>query len=170
MSANSYILVHFVERQSVGTKWLRKREEWPFHITLVPWFDTVNRYALDSLLEQIAKSTAPFEALVGKRITFGETVNVHLIDDQADVKRLHTQLLAVLQGLDFQFQSDSIYIADNYRAHITEHQVGNTLAPDDQVDFSDFSLVQLLELPNGQCCEVLKNFSLQDSEDWGPAA
>lgn len=121
MSQERFILVAFVNHEEVGKTFRRRRDEWPYHVTLVPWF-VANKARLDALLRQTAVRQKSFEATIGSLEHFGDddSIPVNLIESPGTFRALHTQLLESVKdagGTDY----DERWLHDAYKPHVTRH-------------------------------------------------
>lgn len=159
--AGDHIVVHMVEPQPVGTQFERTRLNWPLHITLLGWFAGALAVDLDSGLSQIARTTAPISATVGEQLGFGPSgeVPVNIIAEQAQIRPLHSDLHAVVQGAGGVLASDQ-YVGNHFVAHITHHGAKRR-HEGDVIAIDNFQLVTLL--PNN-ICEVTTDFKLEGEQ------
>jgi hypothetical protein len=95
------ILVCLVEQDRIGRKFTRRRNDWPYHVTLVPWFHTDDDTVLDAVLESCAHHSTPFEAVVGPERSFGDhgEVHVNIIAQPEQFHGLHVSLLTAIKSL-----------------------------------------------------------------------
>lgn len=166
----SLIIVHLVEKRPEGNIFLRKRADWPLHVTLVPWFKITDdaQKALLAALQTYAASKSPFTLHVGEEEQFGATkdVPVNLLVEQTPVLQLHNELMAVVQGYNVQFHGNASAhsgVEQTYRAHITHHQAADGLHrrfPGDEEVFDSITIARLLDDNGSQICEVIRNIQL----------
>jgi 2'-5' RNA ligase len=162
MQAGSLILVHFLEEQAEGYRFERKRNQWPLHITLVPWFTVADEEVLKACLTSVMQTTEAFAVTVGEQVLFGghQEIAVNLISDQTDVVRLHHSLMALLQGMMVRIY-DTHWTGAAYRAHITRHDAPHQWRTEgSKENFYDVHLVRLLA---GNVCEIAERFVLNGS-------
>lgn len=160
MGPGSSILVSFIEKQSEGMRFQRRRNSWPLHITLVPWFRVDNEQGLEAALSKVANATLPFTLRIGQELLFGANadVPVNIIADQAKVVELHKALWSAVtaEGADVVSRR---WIGESFRAHITQHDSkGGNLTPGEAVAVDSLNIVHLQE---GDVCQIGKQFRLQ---------
>lgn len=125
MKAGSNILVHLVESKSVGYQFEKKREQWPFHITLVRWF-FAEESQKDVLLEgvrEICDAADPITVRVGNVELFGtqHDTPVNVISDVSALRGLHAALMHEVDESGAEWQVPRTYTGSAYRPHITRH-------------------------------------------------
>ena len=151
-----FIVVHFLQRQAVGTTFLRTRNDWPLHITLVTWFTAPDP---NELLRQLAATAAQlkqFDAVLGGEEDFAMDARVTVIERQKDMDQLHRVLLAAAQETGGVVR-DGRWTGDAYRAHVTHHDNEPAPGSGERLTVDGFSLVRLLP---GNRCGVSYNFLL----------
>jgi 2'-5' RNA ligase len=170
-SQTSFILVHLVEKRSVGERFLRKRAEWPLHITLAPWF-YVDSWKEATLLEAIkacVQSKHRFQAEVGEELLFtssgDKNVAVNVMADQLPFKDMQTDLLDIVRQYYDSFHAAEPYIEDAFTAHITHHEHMGTVhrrVSGDVEDIDNVTVLRLISARPTDYCEVVAHFSLPD--------
>ena len=166
----SCILVHLVEKRSVGERFLRHRNTWPLHITLVPWFyiDQEKEAALITSLDMYSRTRHGFQAVVGQEHIFTggkQEVRVNLMADQSPIKSLHTDLFGLVRSYYTSFHADKPYIEDRFIAHITHHELEGVTHRRTASDSEEIDTVTLLRLAPSQptdYCEVVANFAFKN--------
>lgn len=152
-----YILVYFLERQLSGKRFLRTRNEWPMHITLVPWFSVSDEQALIRSVQSLAKSTSPFDVPLGDIKGFGNNATVTVAADQSAVGKLHQTLLGLVRDTVHDMQ----WVNERYVAHVTHHDGQPVPQPGTVLPVHDFWLVRLR--PENMC-EITRRFTLGDEQ------
>jgi 2'-5' RNA ligase len=170
-----YILVHLVEKRSVGERFLRRRAEWPLHITLVPWFyvEAAQEAVCIDALQRYAKHAAGFTAKVGEEITFtapngDKNIPVNLMADQARLRELHQGLVDIVRDCSAGFMVSKPYVGDKFRAHITHHiadGVAHRRVAGDTENIADFTLLRLIPHRPTDYCEVAEHFTLEGDHE-----
>lgn len=160
MQQSTLILVVMIEPQPVGYKFARKRDEWPLHITLVPWFaiSPDDNPAFQNALAAYAASLQSFVVTVGQEAHFGSSgdVCVNVISDQEPLQSIHEDLLDVVQAYGGHPDPGAhTWTQTAYRAHITHHAGGRRHQGDTET-IASFSLVRLGE---ANACEVVSNYA-----------
>lgn len=155
METGSLILVVMVEPPAISYSFRRKRMDWPLHITLIPWFKTVDEQAVIESIKRALGAIPSFELTVGSDTMFGET-SVSLIADPEPIVDLHNVLLeTVAQNVVFSQMPN--WIGNEYQPHITHHD-DSRLADGQKVTVKDVTVVRLL--PNN-ICQVVDIMELQ---------
>jgi 2'-5' RNA ligase len=165
--SGTYILVYMVEKQDAGYRFLRRRSDWPLHVTLVPWFVVTDDKTAELItkLETHAREIVPFDATVGPEIGLGasQEIPVNLITDVQPFRAMQDRLLDGVRSTYMSFMAANVFIEDQYKPHITHHKVGNEMhkVPEGTiVRVDEFSLVRLGPAQEQQACEVVRNFKL----------
>jgi hypothetical protein len=60
------IVVYFLKPQPPGYEFARTRDDWPLHITLVPWFGNVAVEDIRAALQKCAEAVKPFTLVLGE--------------------------------------------------------------------------------------------------------
>jgi 2'-5' RNA ligase len=175
MLQTQYILVHFVETQKIGHRFIRSRAEWPLHITLIPWFTVHAELTTPFIaaLTERAQQCCRFDATVGEEHAFtapngDKRVPVNLMANQKPFRNLHNQLLNLVRDYYMSFEVTNPYIGDRFRAHITHHTKDGVVyrcTQGDTLHIKDFSLVRLIPGKDTQKCEVVENFYLTEDHE-----
>jgi 2'-5' RNA ligase len=162
----SMIVVAFAEPQEPGFMFPRHRNDWPFHITLVPWFDIDEGRDVEPVLEEVARAASPFRTTLGEFTHFGpkDNVPVYILKDQAELKELHDRLLAGVLETGARLHV-ARWIGENFRAHITQHDGANMYETGDIAAVTGFYLVRLIDRPEGQFCEIIKRCNFAGNEN-----
>ncbi|MDJ0338030.1 2'-5' RNA ligase family protein [Cryobacterium sp. PH31-O1] len=117
---------------------------WPLHITVLAPFET------DAAPAEIARVTAaalagflPLTVVAGTDELFGRhhDIPVTLIDDNAELTRLHDLLVEALRPLACT-PSHSAFTGPNFRAHVTVKSQGRVYAGD-ELSLSQIALVDM---------------------------
>lgn len=155
-----FILVHFINPQSIGLTFERRRMQWPLHITLIVWFGlpaAARQDELEARLQEVAGSSAPFDLEIGPVAYFGpkKDVPVNTVLNQSPAHSLHINLKKTLDTLEVSYQSEQ-WTGNAFTAHITQHgdaevEAGTTLR------IEDFYLAELLPK---NTCRVVKRYDL----------
>ena len=152
------ILVHFLDNQPLGLRFLRQCNGWPLHVTLMPWFSVADEIALQAELARLATRTSQFTTSFGNQIAFNPETDVTLVQDTSGLHQLHLDLLniATRNGAS---QRTSNWVGDAYKPHVTHHDGQPIPQTGDALPIYDFSLVRLLA---DNVCEVVRHFNLGD--------
>lgn len=124
MKPGSNTLVHLPEQQPIGYQFKNRHEDWPLHITLVPWFyiDEPQEEGLFKDLQGICEATETIDVLVGNPELFGPgSKPVNVIPDEVALHGLHKQLLHRVDESDAELQVPRTQVGRLYRPHITLH-------------------------------------------------
>lgn len=155
------IVVHFVEPVMVGARFVRTRNTWPLHITLVPWFSATDEAAVVTQLQEVATASEPFLVQVGAERAFGpqQEIPVHIIEpnDQPLVRKLHEQLTATLRQLLVTFESER-WMGEHFTAHITHHQ--EPFRARREGEHLTVEVLHLVRLEEHNVCEIVRQFRL----------
>ena len=151
------ILVYFLDEQPLGKQFLRKRKEWPLHITLAPWFEVVDEPALIANLEALAGRTESFSIQLGPVEQFGNNATVTVVVDQTAVRKLQEVLLKVVASV-----RDNRWVGKHYKAHVTHHDGQPSPETGAVLDLSAFWLVRLLP---DNVCEIAHRFALKGNDE-----
>jgi 2'-5' RNA ligase len=149
------ILVYFLSEQSEGFEFKRTRNDWPMHITLVPWFVT-DAADLDEQLQNCAREAAPFDVVLGDEAQFNPDTRVTIPADTQDISQLHDQLLKCVEASGGKLRTDR-WIRESYKAHVTHHDSQPIPRSGDTYRVDSFSMVTLLP---GNRCKVTQRFPL----------
>lgn len=160
--SGDYILLHFVDKQPLGSTFLRERNQIPLHMTLVSWFRTSRVADLEFPLDEFSRQTRAVDLQIGGEEQFGphKDVPVNVIANPEPVRALHDGLLALITEhggvlLDY------VWSANNYRPHITRHDAADNVQEGDVLVCSGMSLVRL---EGGNTCKVVENWNLNTHE------
>src|SRR5690349_7548482 len=96
-STGDFIIVYFLDKQPVGTEFLRRRDEWPLHITLVPCFEASAPRKLIAGLGATKAQLQPFEAVLGAEEQFNDQTRVTLLKKPAAMSSLGDKLVIVVE-------------------------------------------------------------------------
>jgi 2'-5' RNA ligase len=154
----SHIIVHFLEEVPIGYTFQRKRDSWPLHITLLPWFtgtsDTVGMQCTRFASEETA-----FQFTFGEQTAFNTTTNVTLLDDYTTMQALHRKLYTLVRQCGGQFQNTK-WVGDSYVPHMTHH-AGRPVPYKGETRYCmQFSLVTLLA---DNICRVERHSTLRST-------
>lgn len=155
--AGDFIVVHFLQRQDVGTTFLRTRNDWPLHITLATWFTVPDPRQLLQRLVSTAARQKQFDAVLGAEADFDMGARVTLVEQQKDIHELHRSLLVDVHEAAGVVRSER-WTGDAYRPHVTHHDNEPAPISGERLRVDGFSLVRLL---TGNRCGVSYNFSLE---------
>lgn len=153
----SYIIIHLVEPKEEGRTFRRTRLGWPLHITLVPWFTSLDDAKMTVALAALARKQPAFTVTVGEEALFGseQDVAVSLVATTAPCEALHRALVDMLRSQNVVFASER-YMEAEYRPHVTHHGERRRRSGDIET-VNDITLVRLLDQ---QTCEVVRHFKL----------
>ena len=152
MRPGSLILVTMAEQVEQGYTFERKRQEWPLHVTLVPWFETdANKNDVIKRLTNTVRTLNAFDAVIGAEDNFGPNgdVRVNVVSDPHHFSFLHNVVVAALDELAPKYISE-IYMRENYKPHVTHHGT-NHMHIGDIVHVQDVAVVEYQE---HNMCEV----------------
>jgi 2'-5' RNA ligase len=149
------ILVHFLKPQPVGQRFRYRHNEWPLHITLVPWFFTEKQVELLRALTAAAEWVQPFTVELQKTAWFDEDTKVTLVGG-AGLPELHQRLLEVVAANNGQL-ANTTWVGKTYKPHVTHHQDAVPPAKGSKIVVDNISLVRLKP---ENICEVEHNFPL----------
>jgi hypothetical protein len=155
------IVIHFLERQPVGKRFLRHRNDWPLHVTLLPWFFVPDEAALQAELSKLASATPLISTIFAEQAKFNPTTNVTLVRDATLLHKLHIDLLNSAGKVDAQHRTLE-WTGDNYQPHATHHDGQPVPQTGDELVVDNFSLVRMLD---GNMCEVVRHFELKDPRE-----
>jgi 2'-5' RNA ligase len=150
-----FILVHFLDKQPVGGQFLRHRNDWPLHITLVPWF-TADEELTRTQIAEMGLRLKPCVATFADVVDFNPQTRVTLMHSDGGINTLHERLLEVILRIGGQLRVLE-WIGSNYRPHVTHH--GNAPIPTSGqlLSMDQFSLVRLVPT---NICEVMDHIPI----------
>jgi hypothetical protein len=158
-----YILVTFVDQQDSGKHFVRSRNIWPLHITVVGWFsiDHAGFTEFEEDLHKIAGTFAAKKLMVGSEALFGENneVVVNTLSDSEYTHSIHSALLHLVTQHGGRLV-DSRWIGADYSAHITHH--GDVRCHEGDLFLYDH--VQLVRLQAGGVCEIGTRFNFKAAQ------
>jgi len=136
-SRNERLIIIPVGPYKIGAEF----EEWPLHITIVPWFPCDNEKQLDILLLEIASRHKSFEVSAGKITFFGKKkeLPVNLINAPGNLYRLHWDVFHSLEKNGFSVHQKD-YLGPNYKPHVSS-QGYKSVKAGDKISVNRFSLV-----------------------------
>ncbi len=142
MVRNEHLVVVMLEPMPLGVEF----EDWPLHITLVPWFPGKDEIRLDEILAGVANKNQKFEVTVGEQVMFGprKDIPVNLLVRDGDLYRLHWDVFQSLEKNGF-FIHQKTHLGQNYRAHIT-HQKERHKKKGEKLAINSFALVGQIRL------------------------
>jgi hypothetical protein len=145
---NRVILVAFILPKPLHYEF----DEWPNHITLVPYFNTNDYALLDTQLKDLTESVNPIAYEIGETDFFGanQKVKVSLIVKNMPLQDLHTKLLNV--ALQHDNKIDVRHCGVNYIPHIT-HNESTVPSKGDQRKIMEFYLVK--KVTNGSKLKMI---------------
>lgn len=156
---NEHLVVVLLESMPLGVEF----EDWPLHITLVPWFPCRDESRLDKVLQGVAANNHKLQVTVGKRVMFGprKDIPVNLLTNDGDLYRLHWDVFRTLETNGFPIHQKT-HLGQNYRAHIT-HQGKRHKNEGDVLPINSFVLVRQIRLKKtGRMIKaVVKEYELQ---------
>jgi len=138
-------------------------EEWPLHITLVPWFPAKDKSKLDDLLAKIAGEHPKLKVTAGKKDIWGKRnqFEVNLINDPGGLHRLHWDVYHTLERNGFPIHQKE-HLGDKYRPHFIYHP-DNSVKKGDELSISKFALIrQVRQKKTGRMIKaVAKEYNLK---------
>ena len=155
------ILVYFLENQQVGYEFVRTREDWPMHITLVPWFGSADPRLLETDLQKLAHGIRPFTVTLGEEQKLNPETTVHVVADSVEIRRLHEALMMLSEAAGGKLRTDR-WILGRYKAHVTHHETQPLPQTGGTYTVGAFWLVSLLP---GRRCKVVAKFELGTSSE-----
>lgn len=158
-SRNEHLIVIPVKPYEIGVEF----EEWPLHITIVPWFPCDDENKLDTLLLEIASRHKAFEVSPGEVTYFGEKkeLPINLINDSDNLYKLHRDVFYSLEQNGFPVHQKN-YLGPNYKPHVTS-QGYKSVRAGEKIIVNRFSLVaQVRQKQTGTMIKkVVKEYSLR---------
>src|SRR5579863_241943 len=96
-------------------------EEWPLHVTILPWFPATDEAKLDEILGSFARRLKPFFIEVGGVENFGakKEVAVNIVKPNRTLIALHKRVRKTLDEANMAVHQRD-FVGSNYRAHITQ--------------------------------------------------
>lgn len=114
--SKDFVLVAMAEPQEVG----RRFNEWPLHITLVPWFTAPDLSSVTNICRQAAAHATPFSVKVLDREYFGaHRLPVMIIEKHPKLVQLHNDLLDMITNAGWDVPGR--YTRSQYKPHVTRH-------------------------------------------------
>lgn len=156
VQAGDVILVHFLVEQPVGLRFLRHRNDWPLHITLLPWFSASDEAKFITELLRLATQSPSFTVSMGEQTMFNPQTKVSLVNDGGKLRQLHLAVLKATAELSVQHRTLQ-WTGDAYKPHVTHHDAQFVPESGTELLVQNFSLVRLEQ---GNMCEVLQHFKL----------
>lgn len=138
----SRVLVCFLQAPVLGFRFARRRENWPLHITLMPWFET-DDLRLRSALEQIVARQKQFSVSIDGIAQFNATTHVSLLTASLEMSALHRLLVSTVCGVGGKIQ-DERFIGAQYRPHVTHHEGNPVPAVGTVIHINAVHMVRLL--------------------------
>jgi len=138
-----------------------KSDEWPHHVTVIPWFDTDSPDVGRRLLSGMAERYDRAKATVGEMALFGvdEDVKVsRLVSD--DLVNIHTTGLGMLRDLGLEV-NNSRFIGQGYKPHITHHDTGAIPRKGDELTIKSLSLIERIAKGDTSLRSVIKRAMLE---------
>lgn len=128
-------------------------QDWPLHITvLAPFLTTADTASLSEGIRVIAAGSTAITATVGPDALFGRrhTIPVSLVDDNADLNRLHERLIDAMRPRATA-PDEPAFTGTEFRPHITAKPHGR-VHRGDTVILSQIALVDMAPRadPNGR--------------------
>jgi hypothetical protein len=158
VEAGDCILVYFLTDEPLGKQFQKTRQQWPMHMTLVPWFRCNSIAVLNNSLEELAENVRPFDLTLGEVEQFHTGATVTVLADPAEEIKLHDALVDALAANGAEIINTDYVHAGRHRAHVTHHDGQPIPRMGETLHMGAFWLVRLL--PNN-ICEVTSSFVLE---------
>ncbi len=149
-----YILAYLLDNPPVGYSFVRSRDNWPYHITLLPWFKTDHLQDLQQGLRLFCARSQRFSITIGRHQLFGteHDISVNVLRNPTRFQLLHEGILALINGMDV-LDYNTRFIGDRYTPHVTRHHNGEDGCRDGQM--VSVTGVHLIKLAYQDTCEVI---------------
>ena len=156
----TYKLAFVLEPTMVGSTFSR----WPFHMTVLPWFDAEGRDSVvHEIIERYIEGLGPINTTIGENEDFGAEGHIPacLVEKTSDIQTLHDNLFNTVRDAGMTFKNPEHCGGDSYRPHITHQRGKKGYIKGDQVILSSLELIKLITEPNGwRSKQVIKKWQL----------